>query len=507
MTRRPSSLQNLLFAWIAIATGVPSPVLAQTVAELQVFREEADESLSDGRYDEAVRLSDRALEWTAVVANRKLLATIGEDWTVQEAQLNCIKATAYFQQGNEPKARAALKRAAKQLEARRTYLLQLMSGTRKGPGQASKIVLKDAGLFWLIAAFVKINEGMLEHPVTMLDIPDIKALNEFGSYAKSVACYRAASDILHTQLGKRGGGGATSSDSDDIHVDRAMLHVYLNLARLELWSRPDATDGKFLGVSEGQARDAQSFLIRADEGLRQNPYYNAFIAPDALFPISYKSLQDLADAKKGGPGAAGPDTLTESELIDFKQRFAHTISDFFLIMTVRAEAEAVLDHFDKRAKGENAKKPWAMDNAERCYQEALLLLRSQFRPEHPTLLDTELSKARWYAIRSNIDGNGAAVQGPELRSKLSMARDCLFLLHRIRSQHDALLTPRKQAEINRWEWKALDNIELIHRNANCLDADQVKEIQARKAALQNLIGKPKAQPNPVAANQLNPVGK
>lgn len=498
MTRRPSSLQNLLFAWIAIATGVPSPVLAQTVAELQVFREEAEESLYDGRYDEAVRLSDRALDWTAVTANRKLLASIGEDWTVQEALLNCIKSTAYFQQGNEPKARATLKRAAKQLESRRTYLLQLMNGTRNGPGQAPKIVLKDPGQFWLIAAYVKINEGMLEHPVTR------PGENEFGSYAKAVACYRAASDILHTQLGTRGGGAATSSDSEDIYVERAMLHVYLNLARLELWSRQNTPADKFLGVSEGQARDAQSFLIRADEGLRQNPYYNAFIAPDALFPISYKSLQDVADAKKGGPGAAGPDTLSESELIEFKQRFAHTISDFFLIMTVRAEAEAVLDHFDKRAKGENAKKPWAMDNAERCYQEALLLLRSQFRPEHPTLLDTELSKARWYAIRSNIGGNGAAVQGPELRSKLSMARDCLFLLHRIRSQHDALLTPRKQAEIDRWELVALENIELLHQNANCLDADQVKEIQARKAVLQNVIGKPNAKPNPVAANQPNP---
>lgn len=321
MTRRPSSLQNLLFAWIAIATGVPSPVLAQTVAELQVFMEEAEESLYDGRYDEAVRLSDRALEWTAVVANRKLLATIGEDWTVQEALLNCNKATAYFQKGDESKARASLKRAAKQLEARRTYLLQLMNGTRKGPGQDPKIVLRDSGDFWLIAAFVKINEGMLEHPVP--------GSNEFGSYAKAVACYRAASDILHTQLDTRGGGGATSSNSKDIHVDRAMLHVYLNLARLELWSRPDAAAKKFLGVSEGQARDAQSFLIRADEGLRKNPYFNDFIAPDALFPISYKSLQDVADAKKGGPGAAGSDTLSESDLIHFKQRFAHTISDFF----------------------------------------------------------------------------------------------------------------------------------------------------------------------------------
>lgn len=165
----------------------------------------------------------------------------------------------------------------------------------------------------------------------------------------------------------------------------------------------------------------------------------------------------------------------------------------------------MLDHFDQRANGQNAKKPWAMDNAERCYQEALLLLRSQFRPEHPTLLDTELSKARWYAIRSNIDGKRAAVlQGPELRSKLSMARDCLFLLHRIRSQHEALLTPRKQAEIDKWELTALDNIELIHQNANCLNADQVKEIQARKAAIQNVIGNPNAPRNPVAGNQPNP---
>lgn len=168
-------------------------------------------------------------------------------------------------------------------------------------------------------------------------------------------------------------------------------------------------------------------------------------------------------------------------MITLKQMWCHAINDYVTVMNLRAEAEALKDPDDVAA---DPAKPWARNNAERCFQRALQLCRSQYRQRrHPLLIATEFSKARWLAI---VSGPSTLEHKPgklQRRRLVSFARDCLFLVRRISAESPDDLPVQQAFELRCIEYKALFNIESLHAQDPFLNPDQLRQINARKDAL------------------------
>jgi tetratricopeptide (TPR) repeat protein len=458
---------------LAATLGETKVARAQAPIELQVAIEEANEALFDGEYDEAIRLTTAGLKWTSNTANRRLLASINRDWTVEECMLNALQAEALLLSGNVKKATSQLDRAVAQLEARRTYY-------HRNFGKAD--------WFWLYTAFLHFVEGDLARPMTDFgtvgqdDAPRVQAFAKTaGGSNKAARCYRKAGDCLERLLQLDPTPTTEVASGLPLIVNRLMTRLLVSLARVQIT--------KFGNPTIHDATDAESYLIRAEELLRNNVWWKLFIAPDALFQLSYARLQDIEDEKKKAQGTQATATMTEQELIQIKQFFCHAISDYVMVMIHRAEVAAFQELQGVIVARDKA---WATSNAERCYQRALQLLRNQHRLSHPMLHEVELSKARWYATLSDPEAvANLNLEGKELRRRVSFVRDCLFLVHKIRAHRGAAMPLQHRLELQFIELRALENMLAMNDGRDFLSDAQLQEVTDRmtqvRTGLEDLI--------------------
>lgn len=258
------------------------PVQSQGPIELQVALEEANESLFDGEYSETMRLVDKGLDWTSKASNRKLLASIGRDWTVEECMLHVLQAEALLLSGTRSAARSQLTRAIAKLEARRTYYHRTYG---------------SADWFWLYSAFIHFVEGDVAQPAADLGIIETEladhatlfAAKSWGHPGKALASYRRAGDCLERVLTLDPTPTQKVAAGLPLIVNRLMLRLLLSKAKIHIH--------KFGKPSPEDLTDAEAFLMRAEELLRNNVWWTIFIAPDALFPLSYARLLEVEEEK------------------------------------------------------------------------------------------------------------------------------------------------------------------------------------------------------------------
>lgn len=454
-----------------IATGLLScvmglrPSFAQGPIELQVAIEEANESLFDGEYSETLRLVDKGLDWTSKAGNRKLLASVGRDWTVEECMLHVLQAEALLLSGTRSTARSQLARAISKLEARRTYYHRTYG---------------RADWFWLYSAFIHFVEGDVAQPAGDLGIVETEfgdraalfAAKSWGHPGRALTSYGRAGDCLERVLALDPTPTQKVAIGLPLIVNRLMLRLLLSKAKIHVH--------KFGKPTHEDLTDAEAFLMRAEELLRNNVWWTVFIAPDALFPLSYSRLLEVEEEKKLA-GGANKSSTTEQDLIALKQMWCHAINDYVTVMNLRAEAEA---HKEPDDLAVDPLKPWARNNAERCFQRALQLCRSQYRQRrHPLLIATEFAKARWLAIVSS-SANFEHKPGKLQRRRLvSFARDCIFHVKRISAESPDDLPVQQAFELRCIEYKALFNIKSLHSLDPFLNPEQLRQIDTRKEAL------------------------
>lgn len=438
---------------------------AQGPIDLQIAIEEANESLFDGEYSETIRIVDKGLDWTSKATNRKLLASVGRDWTIEECMLQVLKAEALLLSGERSVARSQLSRAVAKLEARRTYYHRTFG---------------SADWYWLYSAFVHFTEGDTAQPATDLgisetDLPETVirlSANSWGHAGKALVSYNRAGDCLERVLALDPTPTQQAVVGLPLVVNRLMLRLLVNKAKVSIHKigKPSAED----------VTDAEAFLMRAEELLRNNAWWTTFVAPNALFPLSYSRFVEVEEEKKRAPGAVNGG-VREQELISLKQLWCHAINDYVTVMNSRAESEALKDANDVAA---NPAKPWARDNAERCFQKAIQLCQEQYRRiRHPLLVATEFSKARWLAIVSDKASWEHKPGKLERRQLVSYARDCLFLVRKITAHSPENLPVWHAFELRCIEYRALLNIQSLHALDPFLNPDQLKQISDRKDAL------------------------
>lgn len=451
--------------------------------ELAVAEQEAEEALFDGDYAEAIRLADKAMQWMRDGNHKLILGKLGFDWSTREALIKCLQGQAFYYLGNETRSLGALESAARQLQSRRLYnqqkLLKEMRGIRnpsdedrrKYAGQSSLLVAE----YLLYDAFIEMLKGEMQSPVPDFGVANL--LNPailqtwqglHGDTGKAGVCFRAAQDkILQVE------GAVSNTGGQEILLNkfgrlyrRSRLKLFVSFARLECWG------GAGQGPLDARMRDADDLIARAEDAMKGDTFWNAFLSPDSLFAIRYADLAELKNNAAEG--------IDKTDVIRLKQLFAQSSDDYLTITMTRAE---IAELRERQQQGATARgvQAWAPEMAERWYQQALLFARSNFAPRHPLVRRLELSKGRWYATRSTPPTG--TIKNQDVRRLVSMARDCLHHARRIAIEDAGKLTPREGLELRFLELRALQNMLDIHDRAACFQPEQIADLDARKNAV------------------------
>lgn len=450
-------------------------VLLQTVLlagelplEALVLRQEAEQAFEDGRYEETLRLLADLRKWVKVPANEKLLAANNKSWLAILGNVNALEARAYYELGEREKARTKVRLASAQMQQRRKHFVELRG---------------NALVFWLLEAKLKYLEGDLDRPVPDFGVSDsmgatIEDLAErVGNPKKAAAKYSESERILQGVLKVAPQANDPTLDEVMLDINRLLIRLLVSEAHVRLWhhGRP----------SRGEIADAESFLVRAEELLANNGWWKLFVAPDAPFPLSYRRFQELAETKRTESSAQG-DTVTVETLISLKKEWGQAIDDYLRVMCTRAEAAAYAELTGRGEAAPPSAKRYRIADAEKLYGRCLGLLRQQYRPEHPKVLKARLSQARWYVVISDPellrDGGSSDTR---VRAMVSMARDCLLLVHEQRAYlgHSIANDPKTSLEMDFIESRALNNLVAIHETRPCLTEAQVAEIKVRQEKL------------------------
>jgi tetratricopeptide (TPR) repeat protein len=435
--------------------------------ELQVAVEEANEAFFDGKYEESLRLSERALKFFKDTEVQKLLVARQVDWQLHANFVLGLQAEALVAEGRYSAASAKLKSAMQKLRSRRGYYTK---------NRADQKFLR---YLWLNDAFLDFIEGDLHRPCLRLptsptaDMPVRDWEGDLCNPKKSESCYaKAVQSLDRIRLNPQ--PAQPILDGFEMVCMRSKLRAYVSLAKTELASPTSPTPEDI--------NDAISYLVRAMDLHTSNGWWRLFGAPNALFPIGYHQLQKLSE-EKALMNSGGAASLTEREIILVKQRFMHAICDWLMIMFTRAEADAYRELLGVTQTSQTA--GWEMASAERYYQRAMHLLRAHFRGEHPMLGRAEFSKAAWLAIRSAPESRVGEMTELQVLGIASMARDVVFLANKMRLDAGGGDAPLKvQANCNFLELKGLRNLLGIHAKRPILSPLQIEEIKKRTSILE-----------------------
>jgi hypothetical protein len=454
-------------------------------SEPLVLRLEALEAFEDGVYSEAIRLCGLVRKWVNTPGNAKQLSSNNVSWLAILGLTNVLEARAYFELGDLKTARNKSRLAAAQMEQRRKYFV----GKGAGPQEAVR--------FWLVESKLKFLEGDLDRPVADYGVsawagqPIGTLASRIGDPRRAKARYDDAQRVLEMILkvepnimNSRGDAREHDAFDEDIglEVNSQMIRLLVNAAAVRLRHKGEPTDADLA--------DADSYLVRAEELLWKNPWWELFVAPIAKFggiQISYYHLQELADEKRRKLAESKSD-LTENDIIELKRLWGRAIDDYLRVMCARAEAAA---YAELRTVGDVAigdsptTRRYRMVNAERVYDRCVNLLRQQYAPNHVKVIRARLSKARWLIVISDPDRVRDVTSDVQVRRSASVIRDALLLLYEQRLfQPEGLnVQSREAVELDFAELCALNNLKRLHSRRSCLSDTQVAEVEARIATL------------------------
>lgn len=466
-----------LFQGTCPGQGMPSEPL--------VLRLEALEAFEDGLYHETIRLCGLVRKWVNTPGNAKQLSSNNVSWLAILGLTNVLEARAYFELGDLKTARNKARLAAAQMEQRRKYFV----GKGASPQEAIN--------FWLIESKLKFLEGDLDRPVADYGVsawasqPIGVLATRLGDPRRAKARYDDAQRVLEMILkvepdimNARVNAREQDAFEEDVglEVNSQMIRLLVNAAVVRLRHKGEPTDADLA--------DADSYLVRAEELLWKNPWWELFVAPIAKFggiQISYYHLQELADEKRKKLAESKSD-LTENDIIELKRLWGRAIDDYLRVMCARAEAAA---YVELRSSGDAAigdsptSRRYRLANAERIYDRCVNLLRQQYAPDHVKVLRARMSKARWLVVISGPDRVRDMTSDVQVRRTASVVRDALLLIHeqRLFAPVDAVPQSREAVELDFAELCALNNLKGLHSKRSCLSDAQLAEVEARSAVL------------------------
>ena len=388
---------------------------------LKVAMEEAEEAFFDGDYEESLRRLEKAEDWVENPNNRGLLINSGIDYQLMECFIFCLRGQVGCAMGDQKEAFRDIRAAERRLKDRRTYYI-------KRGGNSSEM--------WLLEAFLSFVKGDASVPIPdfgmaddeFLNGPLAKQLESRSSPAPAIKHYEWAANILHRPYAQGGTGLA------EYVYERLTIRLLVAMAKIITLKQ---------GIpSHGEIREAESYLVRAEERASQNPFYSSFIAPNARWPRSYSDFMDEAKSKAKSTGAGDNASLTEERLLLIKRFYSHALHDWLNVQMVRAEVAAA-------SESNEAQYGWEPQSAERSFKRLESLCQSQYKGnlDHPIYGQISLARGNCFlrlGIRNREDIVTRKQKGkPEdtvlTASMLSYLRDACYEAERLQTtlvKHD-----------------------------------------------------------------------
>ena len=365
---------------------------------MQAVVEEAEESYFDGNYENAARLIREAEKWLDNSANRRGLAQVGQDHSVLKAMLTGLRAEILFAQGEQGRARAALRHAEAVLKNRRNVYVN----RRVFPP-----------FLWQYEAFLSFVRGDLMRPIPDFglasdpSIPDElrQEILDRGNPSEAIGAYRNAEGIM---------AKPQAMEHGNPRFNRLEGRLFTSLARVKVLKAGAP------GVDE--LSDAEAFLERAEAAFGRNPFWKTCVKQETFgaMPLAFKDIN--------------ANDLDPTLRLDLKRLFSQTIHDWLGIQLLRVELAAFKEQQDFDAMEE------LVTTTEQHYDRIVGFVISQFRESHPRVQEARLSRGRWFLALSR---NPAAP--PETR--FSWLQDCLLAIEGIAGLGSSDAVQKKALEL------------------------------------------------------------
>jgi tetratricopeptide (TPR) repeat protein len=441
LNQSPFLISLMLACWfVPGAINVSKASESELPDAVKIAMEQAEQRYFDGDYEDALRTLQSAQKWMDKSANRKLIQSLGGDHSVIRAYLMGLKAEIYAHYGDRNKALGALRAADSLSKPRRNYWTRLGN---------PPIIL------WQFEAFLKLIEGDVFRPIpdygltseVYLPASLHGALAEKADPVKATLAYKHAESILSKPF------VALNSDTT---LTRLRGKLMVSLASTHIMKRGLPT--------EADVRDSRAYLARAEEFFVKNPVMELFLAADAPLPLTYKELEEKV---KGN----------ESLKTDLKRRFGQAIQDWLALKLAYLELEA---------NGETSSREdpiGGLSATEKEFSRLYYFCHAQFPSTHPRLAEVLLSRARWYFYLAS--NSLPAVDESSMITALSLYRDCVFELTRLRVTHT--LTLRETYEVGVLELAGLRGILALGERGVELSAAEQAGVRERIDYIENLL--------------------
>lgn len=458
--------RRIRVTFVATLLGIScaSSVFAQVPPVIQADLNKSHEALFSGDYPNALRRSENALEvlrqFEQGFAKRHLA----------EGLIKCLQSDIHLASGDVRASRRSLVEARENLKKRRGH-----------PDQVSTQILE---------AYIDIADGDVNHhpPGHGVLGDGVAAIRESNRQAAS--SYQQAKFILDQLPPVNPGDDANVVPIADFQPSRLLARIALSMARLDLASLPA------VGVKERhpfyllpKSRDIEEYIQDVFFLLNANPVYQEFMQPalqEGKWPLSHKDLQDYENAKRRDLANAA----NKQQLADWEDMLRFAISDFVSVTNCQAEIEAIKDVCGQGGGAVGAAPDESPQMAEANYRSTALFLRDRYGPQHPLLLETETSLARWYAMLSTPQTQINKPVLADQRRRVSYARDVLFQTQKIRQQWKASrnsLPKPYRLELLRLDARALENLRQMDADSSFLSVRQREELTKAIAEIAQAI--------------------
>lgn len=398
--RRCRFVATLFVCVASCAVAVESHGQSVLPPAVQTLVDESEESFFDGDYENASRLIAEAEKWINSAANQRDLARIGVDHSFVKSMLAGLRAQIFQAKGEMGRARGALRHAEAILYNRRSAYVK----RRIFPP-----------VMWQYEAFLQFVRGDLTRPTPDFGLSaDAKLpegvrrwLDDTGKSTESIRAYRNAEATMSRPMAQPNQRTTTAN--------RLEGRLFVSIARVRVLKSGPPT--------RQDISDAESFLERAHQSYSANPFWNWFIKQESFgeIPLTFKEI----DGRAGGP---------DGKLM-VKRLFAQTIHDWLGLELLKAELTAYREMVDEEALGK------AVRTTEEQYDRVIGFLKSQYRANHPTVQQVQLSRARWYlALARSAEAKRETV--------LSWLQDCLLELGGVKDLGAVEMSHKMIAELS-----------------------------------------------------------
>jgi len=376
---------------------------------LQIALEEADEAFFDGDYEEALRRLGRAEAWVENINNRGLIITSGNDYQLVECFIFCLRAQVGCAMGDHKEAMSDIRAAERRLKDRRTYYIKRGGVTAE---------------MWLLEAFLSFTKGDASVPVPDFGIAEDGIINpllankieDISSPAQAIKHYERAATILNKP----------HAQGDSYLYERLSIRLLVAMAKILMLKQ---------GLpSHGDVREAESYLIRAEERSAANPLFELFIAPNAPFPTSYSDFMQHGKDKLKSTGAGENAKLPEADLLNVKRYYHQALTDWLNVQMVRAEVASASETQENQYG-------WEPQTAERSFRRLESVCEKQFKGnvQHPVYGQISIARGNVF-LRNGIRWRGEIARRIEKKKPedrelsarmLSYLRDACFEAERM----------------------------------------------------------------------------